>query len=185
MATLSGGACAQSSVAVYGILDTTVRYVKNGDQKLWLLGSGGQLPSRLGFRGTEELGGGLKAGFWVETGLNVDSGTQADASRFWNRRTTVSLLGDFGELRLGRDFTPTYGGYTDFDPFLDSGVAFASKFDSSLGTARDTGTRSDNQVAYLTPGTLGGFYGRFAVAPSEGQGCSTLSRAKQSQQGLL
>jgi len=119
-------------------------------------------------RGTEDLGDGLKAGFWLETGLNVDSGTQSDATRFWNRRATVSLSGNFGEVRLGRDFTPTYLGYSDYDPFGDNGVAASGKFDSSLGTARDTGTRADNQIMYLTPGNLGGFYGRAAVAAGEG-----------------
>jgi predicted porin len=71
-------------------------------------------------------------------------------------------------VRLGRDYTPTYTGYTDYDPFGDNGVAASSKFDSSLGTARDTGTRADNQIMYLTPGNLGGFYGRAAVAAGEG-----------------
>jgi len=80
----------------------------------------------------------------------------------------VSLIGNFGELRLGRDYTPTYLGYSDYDPFGDNGVAASGKFDSSLGTARDTGTRADNQIMYLTPGNLGGFYGRAAVAAGEG-----------------
>jgi len=168
LAAASVGAYAQSSVTLFGVLDVNARYVKNGDNKIKSLGSGGINTSRLGVRGTEDLGDGLKAGFWLETGLNVDSGTQSDATRFWNRRATVSLSGNFGELRLGRDYTPTYLGYSDYDPFGDNGVAASSKFDSSLGTARDTGTRADNQIMYLTPGNLGGFYGRAAVAAGEG-----------------
>jgi predicted porin len=168
LAAASVGAYAQSSVTLFGVLDANARYVKNGDLKIKSLGSGGINTSRLGVRGTEDLGDGLKAGFWLETGLNVDSGTQSDATRFWNRRATVSLSGNFGEVRLGRDFTPTYLGYSDYDPFGDNGVGASSKFDSSLGTARDTGTRADNQIMYLTPGNLGGFYGRAAVAAGEG-----------------
>jgi predicted porin len=168
LAAASAGAYAQSSVTLFGVLDAAGRYVKNGDTKLYSLASGGINTSRLGVRGTEDLGDGLKAGFWLETGLNVDSGTQSDSTRFWNRRATVSLSGNFGELRLGRDFTPTYLGYSDYDPFGDNGVAASSKFDSSLGTTRDTGTRADNQIIYLTPGNLGGFYGRAAVAAGEG-----------------
>jgi len=168
LAAASVGAYAQSSVTLFGVLDANARYVKNGDLKIKSLGSGGINTSRLGVRGTEDLGDGLKAGFWLETGLNVDSGTQSDATRFWNRRATVSLMGNFGEVRLGRDFTPTYLGYSDYDPFGDNGVAASSKFDSSLGTARDTGTRADNQITYLTPGNLGGFYGRASVAAGEG-----------------
>ena len=168
LAAASVGAYAQSSVTLFGVLDANARYVKNGDLKIKSLGSGGINTSRLGVRGTEDLGDGLKAGFWLETGLNVDSGTQSDATRFWNRRATVSLMGNFGEVRLGRDFTPTYLGYSEYDPFGDNGVAASSKFDSSLGTARDTGTRADNQITYLTPGNLGGFYGRASVAAGEG-----------------
>jgi predicted porin len=168
LAAASAGAYAQSSVTLFGVLDVNARYVKNGDQKIKSLSGNGVNTSRLGVRGTEDLGDGLKAGFWLETGLNVDSGTQSDATRFWNRRATVSLSGNFGELRLGRDYTPTYLGYSDYDPFGDNGIAASGKFDSSLGTARDTGTRADNQIMYLTPGNLGGFYGRAAVAAGEG-----------------
>jgi predicted porin len=168
LAAASVGAYAQSSVTLFGVLDVNARYVKNGDEKIKSLSGNGVNTSRLGVRGTEDLGDGLKAGFWLETGLNVDSGTQSDATRFWNRRATVSLSGNFGEVRLGRDYTPTYLGYSDYDPFGDNGVDASGKFDSSLGTARDTGTRADNQIIYLTPGNLGGFYGRAAVAAGEG-----------------
>src|SRR5204862_4548069 len=105
--------------------------------------------SRLGFRGIEDLGGGLKAGFWLETGINPDSGTTSDSTRFWNRRSTISLISDSaGELRIGRDFTPTYNGYTNYDTFGSNGIAAVDKFfPSSLGAgspAIDTGTRADN-----------------------------------------
>lgn len=168
LAAVSGGAYAQSSVTIFGIVDEAARYVKNGDLTVKSLISGGISSSRLGFRGTEDLGGGLQAGFWLETGLNADSGTLADATRYWNRRSTVSLQGTFGELRLGRDYTPTYRGYVDYDPFGDNGVAASSKFDSSLGTTRDTGTRADNQIMYFLPGGIGGVYGTVAVAAAEG-----------------
>jgi len=126
LAAASAGAYAQSSVTLFGIIDEAGRYVKNGDLKIKSLASGGINTSRLGVRGTEDLGGGLKAGFWLETGLNADSGTQSDSTRFWNRRTTVSLLGNFGEVRLGRDFTPTYTGYSDYDVFGDNGALHRS-----------------------------------------------------------
>jgi len=168
LAAISGGAYAQSSVTLFGVLDASARYVKNGDLKLKSLSSGGINTSRFGVRGIEDLGDGLKAGFWLESGLNVDSGSSSDSTRFFNRRSTVSLIGNFGELRLGRDFTPTYTGYTDYDPFGDNGVAASSKFDSNLGTARDTATRADNQIMYLLPSNIGGVYGRAAVAAGEG-----------------
>ena len=177
LAGISAHAAAQSNVTLFGVIDEAARYVKNGDLKMKSLASGGINTSRLGVRGTEDLGDGLKAGFWLETGLNADSGSQSDTTRFWNRRSTVSLLGNFGEVRLGRDFTPTYTGYTDYDVFGDNGIAASSKFESALGVSRDgntsttstgQGTRADNQIAYLTPGNLGGFYGRASVASGEG-----------------
>ena len=62
-------------------------------------------------------------------------------------------------MRLGRDLTPTFTGYADYDVFGTNGVADASKFASSLGTNRDTAIRADNMVSYFTPDNLGGFYG--------------------------
>lgn len=172
LAAFGGAAHAQtmtSSVTLFGILDAAVRHVDNGGDKISSLASGGINSSRLGVRGLEDLGGGLRAGFWLEHGFNVDAGTQSDSTRFWNRRATVSLISNsLGEIRLGRDFTPSYLGYSDYDPFGDNGVGASSKFDSSLGTTRDTGTRADNQITYLTPGGLGGVYARLSVAAGEG-----------------
>ena len=167
-AAVSGGAYAQSSVSLFGIVDEAARYTKNGDLKLKSLVSGGINTSRFGVRGAEDLGDGLKAGFWLESGFNADSGSINDTGRFWSRRSTVSLIGSFGEVRLGRDYTPTYTGFADFDLFGDNGVAASGKFNSSLGTARDTGTRADNQIMYLLPSNIGGVYGRAAVAAGEG-----------------
>lgn len=87
--------------------------MKNGDLKQKSLVSAGIDSGRLGGRGVEGPGDGLKAGFWLETGLNADNGGQSDPTRFWNRRSTVSLMGNFGELSLGRDFTPTHTGIMD------------------------------------------------------------------------
>jgi predicted porin len=168
LAAASASASAQSSVTLFGIVDAGVRYVKNGDDKVKSLSSNGANTSRLGFRGVEDLGDGLKAGFWLETGLNPDTGTTSDSTRFWNRRSTVSLSGNFGEVRLGRDFTPTYTGVSDYDVFGDNGVAAFGKFAPKLGTAVDTNTRADNQASYFLPGGLGGFYGQVSVAAGEG-----------------
>jgi predicted porin len=183
-AAISGGAYAQSSVTLFGIVDEAARYVKNGDNKIKSLASGGLNTSRIGVRGVEDLGSGLKGGFWLESGINADTGASSDGNRFFNRRSTVSLIGNFGEVRLGRDFTPTYTGYSDYDPFGDNGVAASSKFDQPLGVVRDNGapgstgaqatpgagqgTRLGNQIMYLLPSNLGGLYGRAAVAAGEG-----------------
>jgi predicted porin len=148
-------------------VDLGLRTVKNGDAVVKSLSSNGNNTSRFGVKGVEDLGNGLTAGFQLESGLSPDTGSQSDAGRFWNRRSTVSLLGAFGELRLGRDYAVTYLGYEDYDVWSDIGISSVGKFDSSLGTARDTAVRADNQIVYFTPG-LGGLYGRLALAPGEG-----------------
>lgn len=183
LAAISGGAYAQSSsVTLFGVVDAAARYAESNGTHMYSLASGGTNTSRLGFRGVEDLGGGLAAGFWLEAGFNADTGSSSDSSRFFDRRSTVGLMGNFGEVRLGRDVMPTYTGYTDYDPFGDSGVAAASKFDVALGVSRDgaatpaagstyatgLGKRTDNQIMYLLPSNLGGVYGRAAVAAGEG-----------------
>lgn len=168
LAAIGGAAHAQSNVTLFGILDVGVRHVKNGDDSVSSVSKNGLSSSRLGVRGVEDMGGGLRAGFWLESGVNPDTGTQSDNSRMWNRRSTVSLMGPWGELRLGRDMTPTYTGFADFDAFGTNGVAASDKFTSRFGTTADTITRADNQVSYFLPGSLGGFYGQVSVAPGEG-----------------
>jgi predicted porin len=167
-ASLCLGAAAQSSVSLYGVVDLGLRHVKNGDASTNSVSSNGNNTSRIGLRGVEDLGDGLKAGFQLESGLNPDTGTSSDATRFWNRRSTLSLIGSAGELRVGRDYSVTYQGFEDYDVWSDIGLSGVGKFDSSLGTARDTAVRADNQVAYFTPPGLGGFYGRLGFAPGEG-----------------
>lgn len=168
-----GSAWAQSSVTVFGVVDAHARYVKNGSADSYQLGSGGESTSRLGFRGTEDLGGGLKASFWLEAHLNADNGTAGvtggGVSRFWHRRSTVSLSGDFGELRLGRDTLPTWTALSNFEVFGTVGVGNSTNLypDANAFGSLDR-VRADNAVAYFTPKSLGGFYGSAAVAAGEG-----------------
>jgi predicted porin len=168
LAGASLAAHAQSNLTLFGVIDAGVRYVKNGDEKVKSLGSNGANSSRLGVRGVEDLGGGLQAGFWLEHGFNADTGSQSDSTRFWNRRSTVSLMGPFGEVRLGRDKTPTFNGFADYDAFGTNGVASADKFLTRLGTNVDTNTRADNMASYFLPGDMNGLYGQFSVAAGEG-----------------
>lgn len=169
LSALSGVAHAQS-VTIFGILDADVRYVKNGSNHMTRVDSAGISTSRLGFRGLEDLGGGMKAGFWLESQVNVDDGT-TNASKFWNRRTTVSLMGDFGEVRAGRDFSPVYRVATGNDPFNDTGMGAITRTYSTAsinGVAYATHTRMDNSVSYFLPGSLGGIYGQATVTAGEG-----------------
>lgn len=166
---LTGGAAvAQSSVTLFGIIDADMKYVKTGSLKLKKLDSSGLNTSRFGVKGVEDLGGGLKAGFWLESQLNTDTGA-ADSTRFWGRRSTVSLFGDFGEIRLGRYKTATKLHIEDFDPYSATGLGdVTAVFGNALGSGAATFSRADNMVSYETPKNLGGFYGAADIAAGEG-----------------
>lgn len=189
LTAFAGVASAQSSVTVFGGIDLAARNVKNGPAgSLKTLSSDGNYSSRLGFRGVEDLGGGLKAGFWLEAGLGADTGGfGAAGGATWNRRATASLMGNFGEIRLGRDYVPTFWNHTQFDPFGTNGVGNANNLigtggltsgttttrilgvpSTASGDAR-TGThvRVDNSIGYHLP-SLGGLYGQVMVSAGEG-----------------
>lgn len=159
---------AQSSVTIFGIVDTGFTRDGGSIASVSGLSNGGNASSRLGFRGTEDLGGGLKAGFWLEAGINTDSGSGATNSSLDNvaastatgslqfgRRATVSLLGNFGEIRLGRDFTPAYYNET-ISPFGTTSIGTDVLLQSNL--LGQVQLRTSNGIHYFTPNTLGGFF---------------------------
>ena len=169
---LTGGAAvAQSSVTLFGVLDADVKYVKTGGLTMKKLDSSGLNTSRFGVRGTEDLGGGLKAGFWLESQVDVDTGVAGGGSAFWGRRATVSLAGDFGEVRLGRNKTVSRLHIEDFDPSAFTGLGSVSVLYSNLGSGNGTSFgRADNLVSYSLPNNIGGFYGGVDVSAGEGVG---------------
>ncbi|MDM4767738.1 porin [Pelomonas sp. SE-A7] len=170
LASLAGAAAAQSTVTAFGVVDLAMRQAKSSGKTLNLLATDGNSSSRLGFRGTEDLGDGLKANFWIEAALAADVGTQgSDTARFWSRRATVSLSDSkLGEIRLGRHKTAARLVIDGFTPFETAGIADISKVYSLLGSAADTLNRADNQVAYNLPDNLGGLYGTLEVGAGEG-----------------
>lgn len=169
---LTGGAAvAQSSVTLFGVLDADMKYVKTGSVTLKKLDSSGLNTSRIGVRGTEDLGGGLKAGFWLESQVDTDTGVAGGGGAFWGRRATVSLTGDFGEVRLGRNKTVSRLHIEDFDPSAFTGLGSVSVLYSNLGSGNGTSFgRADNLASYSLPANLGGFYGGVDVSAGEGVG---------------
>lgn len=160
----TGAAFAQSSVTLFGIVDLNVRNVKQGGESLTSMSQDGIASSRLGFRGVEDLGGGMKAGFWLEAGLNPDTGTPNGLQ--FQRRSTVSLMGNFGEVRLGRDYTPTFWNHTVYDPFGTNGVGSSVNTFSTLGSGTSTLVRANNSIGYFLP-NFGGFSGQVMVSVKE------------------
>ena len=157
----SGAAMAQSSVTLFGIVDTAVGYVDNANaagDSVYGLSTSGNATSRLGFRGVEDLGGGLKAGFWLEGEIFGDDGNAAGFN--FTRRSTVSLMGGFGEVRMGRDLTPNYSKTISYDLFGQTGIgqfmgwrdwATNSDVGTTVSTADASNVRSSNMISYYTP----------------------------------
>ncbi|MFO1327487.1 MAG: porin [Rubrivivax sp.] len=165
-------------VTVFGIADAAIRRVENQDRgSITSMVSGSNSTSRLGVRGTEDLGGGLFAGFHLEHGILFDVGNPVSATQFWDRRSTVSIGAKaWGEIRAGRDFVPSYNNWSRYDPFSYVGVAGANNFvnatpagpiRSAFGSGGNTTVRSSNAVQWLLPQDLGGLNGEAMWAKRE------------------
>lgn len=144
----SSAAFAQSSVSVYGVVDASLESVK-GDKTVTALSSDNLASSRLGFKGTEDLGGGLKANFVLETNVKVDTGANGGGTtRFFDRAAWVGISGGFGELRLGRQDT-SIGVLAG-----NSSILGAQGYDD-LKIAKtfsgDGYRRTDNAITYILP----------------------------------
>lgn len=170
----SGGAQAQSSVTLYGLLDVNVGQFQNaGGLKVKRLDSGDLSTSYIGFKGKEDLGGGLSAGFTLESFLLADTG---GASRvpgvdvFWARNANVSLSGGFGTLKLGRQGPPLFVSTLIFNAFGDSfgfSPSIRQWYNAPYGTPLVGDSGWNNAIGYSTPG-FGGLSATVMVAAGEG-----------------
>lgn len=146
-------ASAQTSVQVYGIVDSGVAHLTNvnnaGDSNTKVPSLTSSFPSRIGFKGSEDLGGGLQAFFVLENGLAMDTGTQQQGGRLFGRAANVGLKGSWGQLTIGRQQNMTYisGLKTDV---LGPHLFAIGSIDPYLPNAR-----SDNAIGYM--GNFGGF----------------------------
>ena len=164
---LSGAAMAQSSVTLYGVADAGIGKIEAGsgladpandasDKTEFISGSMmNNGTSRLGVRGVEDLGGGLKAGFQFETGLDLDNGGSSGA--FWSRQANIWLGGNWGTVKLGRQFTPSYLTTSTFEL---TGAALYSVLANTYKFA-GIGRRANSAFTYMTP-NFGGFTGALA-----------------------
>ena len=145
---------AQSNVTIYGIVDIGIQHgsssTVSGAKSRTGLDSGLDNGSRIGFRGTEDLGNGLKAGFVLEQGFNVDTGAP-DSSLQFHRQAFVSLSGGFGTVALGRQYTPQHSMLSRLDPFgIRNGAGSAAGGDRWMHDSR-----LDNTIAYVSPNMNG------------------------------
>lgn len=158
LALAAGSAVAQSSVTVFGRANVTAESQKNiaviGTQKVLQNNA-----SRLGFKGIEDLGGGLKAEFFLEHRFNIDTGTTA--TPFWAGDSYVGLMGAFGGVKLGRLTSAAYYATADYISYHnhDTGTS-EDKLYTYLG-------QNANSIAYTTP-NLGGLTAEASISAGEG-----------------
>jgi len=168
-ALCASSAMAQSSVTIYGIIDTGVVYTTNanasGNSVFKMPSLTGSFPSRIGFKGTEDLGGGLQAMFVLESGFAPDTGAMGQGGRLFGRQSYVGLKNNWGQLMLGRQVNMTYLSQLKTDVMGPNLFAIGS-IDAYLPNAR-----SDNAIGYL--GNFSGFtvgatysFGRDAAGPA-------------------
>src|ERR1700709_2648780 len=170
----AGAAHAQSSVTLYGVIDEALAYVNHasGNNHLVGLSAGNLSGDRWGLKGSEDLGGGLKAIFQLENGFNVNTGALGQGGREFGRQAFVGLTSDkLGTVTLGRQY----------DPLVDmvQGITGDTYWASIVGTPGDVdnydnSSRVNNAVKYVSPNYAGlqfeGMYGFSNGAGTTGQG---------------
>jgi predicted porin len=188
MGAFAGAASAQSSVTIYGLVDMSLAKTNNtgagfavnpgapANNAYTLQQSS---TSRLGFRGTEDMGGGLSAQFQIEHRFNPDTGAVNSATSFWNGRSFVQLTqAGVGSVYLGRDYNPAFWVQLKSDPFGNDGVGqagvtatYAGFFppDSPVNGATvltSVSARTSNTIGFKSA-SFGGLTAQAAVSLSE------------------
>ncbi|MET0384215.1 MAG: porin [Burkholderiaceae bacterium] len=155
LTTVTGAANAQSSVTLYGKVDLGAVLDSGGPNgKSVRIDSGVTGGSRIGFKGVEDLGGGVKAAFQLETGYCADSNAGAanfctGGNNFMGRQAHGDLTGAFGAVSAGRQYSLGYSNLTTIDPF---GTGFAGRADNIID---QSGLRLNNSFQYTTPDFAG------------------------------
>lgn len=172
LGAFAGAASAQTNVTVYGVVDLGLMK-STGDTTSMINGDN----SRLGFKGTEDLGGGLSANFRLEQRFDANTGkNEGNGSRpTFQGRSWVGLSGNFGSIRFGRDLTPKQAGIGDFDPWgaprarpgQAPDVMDANYVSDPLNPSNGAQNRWSNAVYYTTP-VFSGFKVDLAVATKQG-----------------
>lgn len=162
--TFASSAFAESAVTVYGIVDMGIvserGNILGNTQKLT---SGAQSGSRLGFKGTEDLGNNMKALFVLETGIAADAGGFNQNNTAFSRQSFVGVQSDLGTVTLGRQYTPYFLALNGADPFA-SGMAGAA-----INLMAGSGLRMSNTIKYASP-NFAGFTGEVAYGFGEQTG---------------
>lgn len=192
LAILTVPSFAQSNVTLYGVADMFYQYT-DGANSLSRLQSGGLSGSRFGLRGTEDLGGGLRANFTLEGGINVDDGTSGQGGALFGRAAHLGLTGSFGTVTLGRQYSALFAASNEHSAFSSSPAgpstaliggfgggyelirgASATGIPPQAGASGNGGPiRVNNSIKYESPSLYGfklsGLYGAGEVAGASGE----------------
>lgn len=147
----AGGTHAQTGVTLYGVADAGVEFVSNAGRNgnsLVRVASGNYSGSRWGLRGVEDLGGGLKATWQLESGFDIDTGNSGQGGRLFGRDAHVGIEGRYGGLHVGRQQTSIRVFGIAYDPNV-----IADRY-GALAMAPEFGSRADNTIKYA--GVFGG-----------------------------
>ncbi|RFP19557.1 MULTISPECIES: porin [unclassified Duganella] len=169
-------AAAQSAVSLYGVVDLAIVADRDSGKSTTAVNSGQQTASRFGIKGDEDLGGGMRASFVVESQIEADTGNPSFAGRTFGSQSWVGLSGNFGSIKLGRMFTPYFGAIATNDPFDAKGPG------ESTRVFQDSGVRMDNTVKYSLP-DLQGFYADLAYGAGEVAGNAAANRQVSADAG--
>ncbi len=179
LSSLAGTAMAQSNVNIYGLADLGIDFQSGGPKgRVAKLSSGITTGSRLGFRGTEDLGGGLSALFLLEAGFAMDTGASTQGGVLFGRQIYAGLSSPQGTLTLGRQYTSVNNMLCgEIDPFSCGLAGTASNLMSVGGTPTNggAGSRTNNAIKYATP-TFSGVNADIVYAPGEVSGNSSAAR---------
>ena len=175
LSAFAGVASAQSSVTIYGTIDGGVRNLTNTNaagQSKFTMGSNGNYNSnRIGFRGMEDLGGGMNAHFTLESGFNSGTGAFDNAAGvLFNRTASVGVGGAWGALDLGKQYTVAFKTIAAYDPFGYKYVAITAAVPATAGV------RYNNDIQYT--GNFGAITARAEYALGEAAGNASTGSAK-------
>ncbi len=202
IAGLSGAAFAQSNVTIYGNIDQSIDYGNYGNGSKAILAGGGYATQRLGFQGEEALGGGLKAVWRLEAGINADKGqagsvginqvvgtvtapaTQSVSGygQFFDREAFLGLSGSWGTFKAGRQYSPVFNAVAAMDTFGVAGIGSNYLLNTIAGAAGGRGgvtTRINNSLRYESP-NMSGFNATVLFGLGD-NGLSTVSTAQNNE----
>lgn len=173
LALACAGAHAQSDISIYGVVDAGLVLERGGPAgSRTTLSSGVGSGSRLGFKGKEDLGGGMSADFVLESGFNIDTGKLGQGGAMFGRQAWVGLSGAFGSVSVGRQLSSYYKGLRDVaDPFCDG---FAGQAMNIIAG----NSRIDNSVVVGTP-TVAGWSAEVTYGAGEVPGNDAGTRSRK------